>query len=51
VYIRNELRRTKMDDEFNSSGEVIENEYGDVYKVITENGAEIGRHTSQLKKY
>ena len=50
VLIRNEFKRTKMDDEFKSKGKIVEVRHGDTYKVKTSEGVEILRHALQLRE-
>ena len=51
VRLRNELKRGKMDDEFDKKGVVVENVYGDVYKVKTKKGKNVIKHISQLRRF
>lgn len=49
VLIRNELKETKNDLEFNCKGKVLENIHGDVYLIETEAGKIRLKHASQLR--
>jgi predicted nuclease of restriction endonuclease-like RecB superfamily len=54
VLIKNEERLGKMDDEFREEGVVIENVYGDIYKIRIGRNDKfkfIKRHISQLKPF
>lgn len=51
VWLRNELKRGKMDDEFDKKGVVVENVYGDVYKVKVGKGKTVTKHISQLRRF
>lgn len=49
VYIKNEVKKNKMDNEFNEQGEVICREGDTSYKVRNSKGRELVRHISQLR--
>jgi hypothetical protein len=51
VLVKNETKRTKMDEEFNGEGIIIERMSGKTYKVKMKNGNCIVRHVSQLKDF
>ncbi|KCZ78744.1 hypothetical protein H311_00216, partial [Anncaliia algerae PRA109] len=50
VLVKNDLRAKKSEDYFIQKGKILENEYGDIYKVELQGGKIIRRHESQLKK-
>jgi translation initiation factor IF-1 len=50
VFVRKELRKNKMDDEFSMRGEIILNEYGYIYRIRCDDGSEIRKHVSQLRR-
>lgn len=51
VLIRNEIKQTKMDDEFKELGVIIKDEGRNIFTVKKENGSVIRRHASQLRKF
>lgn len=51
VFIKNELKENKMDEEFNGIGVVVKNDYGDIYVIEDEKGCFIRKHVSQLKPF
>ena len=50
VMIRKEIKENKMDNEFEMNGTILENEYGDVYKVKTSQGLVLRKHATQLRR-
>lgn len=51
VFVRNEEKQGKMDDEFKEKAEVIRHEYGNVYVIIMNDGKLTRRHVSQLRRF
>jgi hypothetical protein len=49
VLVRNELKTSKMDDEFKEEAVVIKKEENDVYEVFTNDGKTLRRHAVQLR--